>query len=355
MTGRGIDQILSHPSDPILHESYLQRATDYVELAEQKSGLIPRHVSADYIWGDAIEELQRVSPDARIINLETTITRSDDWCDKGINYRMSPKNISCLKAAQIDVCVLSNNHILDWGAQGLIDTVESLKGVGIQAAGAGAYRQEAEAPAFVNHSQGGRVIVLAFGSQSSGVPRSWMATDRKPGVHLLEDFSESTLQRISERVMALKRPGDVVIFSIHWGDNWGYEVPDAHRRFARALIDRAQIDVVHGHSSHHVKQIEVYQGKLILYGCGDFITDYEGISGYETYRGDLTLMYFPKLSPQTGELISCKLIPLKMHRFQLKRPSDDEMRWLHDVLCREGAKVGTSVSESEHGFDLKWR
>ena len=77
----------------------------------------------------------------------------------------------------------------------------------------------------------------------------------------------------------VKQAGDLLLVSIHRGGNWGYEVPKAHKSFAHRLIDEARVDVVHGHWSHHVRPIEVHRGKLILYGCGDFINDYEGIGG----------------------------------------------------------------------------
>ena len=104
MTGRGIDQVLAQPCDPVLHESYVQSAMDYVHLAEAVNGPIPRGVDPSYIWGAALGEFERMRPDARIINLETSITRSEDYARKGINYRMSPENADRLKAA-IDCCV----------------------------------------------------------------------------------------------------------------------------------------------------------------------------------------------------------------------------------------------------------
>ena len=101
MTGRGIDQILPHPGHPRIHERYLKNAGDYVRIAEQVNGLIPRPVAFDYIWGDALIEFRQHDPDLRIINLETAVTTSDTyWPGKGINYRMHPENISCLTAAR---------------------------------------------------------------------------------------------------------------------------------------------------------------------------------------------------------------------------------------------------------------
>jgi poly-gamma-glutamate capsule biosynthesis protein CapA/YwtB (metallophosphatase superfamily) len=113
MTGRGIDQILPHPCSPDLHEAYLRSAIDYIRLAEKASRPIPRNVDSSYIWGTAVEELTHAGPHARIINLETCITRSEDYFPKGINYRMSPENADCLAAAAVDCCVLANNHIID--------------------------------------------------------------------------------------------------------------------------------------------------------------------------------------------------------------------------------------------------
>jgi len=127
MTGRGIDQVLAHPSDPTLYESFVRNAIRYVELAEGKNGPIPRPVEPAYIWGDALAEFDRLAPDVRIVNLETAVTRSDDhWEGKGINYRMHPENISCITAAGIDCCALANNHTLDWGYPGLTETIETL-------------------------------------------------------------------------------------------------------------------------------------------------------------------------------------------------------------------------------------
>lgn len=79
--------------------------------------------------------------------------------------------------------------------------------------------------------------------------------------------------------------------------------------FAHRLIDEAGVDIIHGHSSHHVKAIEVYKDKLILYGCGDFLNDYEGIGGYEEFRADLALMYFATVEPSTGKVFDLHMTP----------------------------------------------
>ncbi len=347
MTGRGVDQILPYPGDPRICEPFVTSAQDYVGLAERANGTIPKPVNFSYVWGDALKEFERVLPDARIINLETSVTRNDYCEPKGINYRMNPRNIPCLSAARIDCCALANNHILDWGTQGLLETLETLGKAAIATAGAGRHRREAEAPAIIEAAGEARVIVLSFGLETSGIPREWAAGDDKPGVNLLEDVSAQTLGNIASRVRKVKRTGDIALASIHWGGNWGYEVTRDQRELAHRLIDEASVDVVHGHSSHHPKGIEVYDGKLILYGCGDFIDDYEGISGYEEYRDDLVLMYFPQIDVSSGKLIQLTLTPLQIKRFRLNKASQEDARWLCNVLTAEGRAFGTRTLLSE--------
>lgn len=355
MTGRGIDQVLPHPGDPHLYESYMKSAVGYVELAEEVNGPIPKPVAFPYLWGEALEALEQRAPEVRIINLETAVTTSEAWEEKGINYRMHPENIACLTAARIDCAVLANNHLLDWGEAGLIETLDALQNANLKSAGAGRNIEEAQAPAIIEAPEKGRVIVFGFGSNSSGIPWRWAATKEKPGVDLLEDLSEKTARQIATRVQAVKRPGDVVVASIHWGGNWGYDIPHEQVRFAHRLIDEAGVDVVHGHSSHHAKGIEVYQEKPILYGCGDFLTDYEGIRGYEAFRDDLALMYLVTVDPPTGKLVRMEIIPFQMKRFRLQRASDEDIRWLEAMFNREGQPFGTRIeSEKDRSMILRW-
>ena len=356
MTGRGIDQVLPHPGDPVLHEGYATSALDYVALAERANGPIPRPAEFAYVWGDALAEWARAAPDLRIVNLETAVTTRDDWQrGKGIHYRMHPANVPCFTAAAIDCCVLANNHVLDWGYAGLAETLQTLRRAKLQPAGAGRDRAEAAAPAVLTVAGKGRVLVFSFGVQSSGIPPDWAAAAGLPGVNLLADLSPATLRQIAAQVKAVKHPADVVVASIHWGGNWGYAVPEAHQRFAHGLIGQCGVDVVHGHSSHHPQGIEVYRGRPILYGCGDFLNDYEGIAGYEAYRGDLSLMYFLTFDAASGQLSRLWMIPMQTRRFRLHRASAEDTRWLRAVLDREGRRLGSGVEAGPGGsLALRW-
>jgi len=355
MTGRGIDQILPYPGNPVLYESYVRDARKYVALAEAVNCQIPRPVDFAYIWGDALDELDRAGTDLRIINLETSITVSEEaWPNKPVHYRMNPANVGCIKAARIDCCSLANNHTLDWGYRGLAETMATLDKAGIARAGAGRNRAEAGSPAVLDALDKGHVLVLGLGSSTSGIPPAWAATEDRPGVYMLDDLSEDAVRQVAGEVRRLKSAGVVAVVSVHWGGNWGFFIPPEQVEFAHCLVDEG-VDVVHGHSSHHVKAIEVYRQRLILYGCGDFLSDYEGIRGFEEFRSDLSLMYLSKFDSQ-GKLAELRIVPMQMNRFRLNRASATDAQWLHDLLNDLGSPFRTSVQlQEDNSLTLQWR
>ena len=345
MTGRRVDQIRGHPGDPALAESHVRDARTYVELAEKVHGRVPAPVDPPYIWGDALPLIERLAPDAIVVNLETAVTTSAEFCaDKDIHYRMHPRNVGCLAAARIDLCALANNHMLDFGRAGLVETLDTLAAAGITTVGAGRDLEEACRPARIRAGLRGAVLAFACGSVSSGIPEDWAAGPSLPGVNLLTDLSSATADALTEPICRYKRPGDVVVGSIHWGSNWGFEVPPEHVAFAHRLIVGG-VDVIHGHSSHHVRPIEVYRGKLILYGCGDLVTDYEGIHGYEAWRGDLGVVYFARVAADDGTLVALQLAPMRAIKLRLGRAQPSDAAWLADTSTGSVAHSGRTSAQ----------
>ncbi|WP_156747064.1 CapA family protein [Mycobacterium sp. E2733] len=344
MLGRGVDQILPHPGDPELREEYLRDAGGYVRLAERANGPISRPVDSRWPWGEVLTLLDEAAPDVRLINLETTITARGEFAHgKAVCYRMHPDNLPALAAVRPDVCALANNHILDFGHHGLADTVTALTGAGIRGVGAGADLLAARKPAVVDVRDGNRVTVGSVAMPSAGVPASWAARHDRPGVRLIRDSSvRGAADEVAADVLAHKRDGQVAIVSVHWGSNWGYAIAQSDVGFAHRLID-AGVDVVHGHSSHHPRPIEIYRGKPILYGCGDVIDDYEGIGGHESFRSDLRLLYLTETDPAAGELVSLRMIPLRVRRMRLERAARNEAEWLRGTIEHVSRRFGLRV------------
>ena len=347
MTGRGVDQILPAAGDPRLWERHVDDARVYVTLAEASSGRIPAPVDVDWPWGDALTVMDEAAPDLRIINLETAVTTSDDAMPgKTVHYRMHPGNVGCLSAARPDACALANNHVLDLGLRGLTETLDTLKTAGLGSAGAGRDAAQAWRPLELRVNDR-RVLFWSVASTSSGVPETWAARPDRPGVALIDEADPADL---CHRIGRTRQLGDTVVVSIHWGSNWGYDVPRRQVRFAHRLVE-AGVDLVHGHSSHHPRPVEVYRERLVLHGCGDLINDYEGIAGEERFRPDLRLLYFASLHAD-GRLRELRMIPFRARQLRLWRATTHEAKWLRRILQKQS---GTPIDLEGDGTLLVTR
>ena len=356
MLGRGIDMILEHSNNPVLYERNGLDARDYVSLAVTQTGPLPDRSErkVDYVWGDAIEILNEMKPDVRIINLETSVTTNDSpWPMKGIHYRMHPKNVNVVQSAGINCCILANNHVADWGFAGLNETLSTLQSAGIKFAGAGHNSSEAKSPAILKVGSNNRVLIFAGAHQSSGVPDSWKVKTAREGVNIIDIYKpHKTLTSLKEQIKRYKQLGDIVVLSIHWGGNWGWDINPHFVEFAHKAIDEADVNVIHGHSSHHVKGIEVYKGKPIIYGCGDFLNDYEGILGHEGYRDDLSLMYFVDINEDTGCLAGLRMVPTQIKHLRVNRAKEEGIQWMLKTMSRECNKFGIDVKRVDNEIHL---
>ena len=349
MTGRGIDQILPRRGDPTLRESVVSDARTYVRLAEQTNGPIPTPVEFAWPWGEALALLDEVHPDVRVINLETSITTSSEFAPrKAVHYRMHPDNIGCVTTIRPDVCALANNHILDFGYQGLADTLRVLAGAEIRCAGAGLGVGEADRPAIVGCPGAGPCGDLVGRRRNERHPLR-VGGDRQPGRRgttfrfVRPHRHGSRGPRIGREAAGRHRAGVGAL-----GFELGYEVDDGQIRFAHRLIDEG-VDVVHGHSSHHPRPIEVYREKLILYGCGDTVDDYEGIGTYEAFRHELRLLYFASIERSSGHLTALRMMPMRMRRMRLEYVPDEDAEWLRAAVERMSSRFETKVRGAADG------
>jgi len=145
------------------------------------------------------------------------------------------------------------------------------------------------------------------------------------------------------------------MISLHWGGNWGLEVPQAHREFAHRLIDLKSADLVHGHSSHHPMAAEVYRGRLILYGCGDLINDYEGIESRGNLRSDVGCLYFATLALRDGALQRLDIVPTQLKRFRLEAADAAARRTLEGIFNAERCHLGPlATTRLLPSWPLRW-
>lgn len=281
MTGRGIDQILPHKNNPTLDESYIKDAKHYVpsNIKHFIGSPIDSPAPPSYIWGDLLTTPKYLDSDLRIANLETSITTSDDRYPKAVSYRMHPNNINVLSSSKIDYLSLATNHSMDYGSKGLTETINTLSNTDIKFGG---YNLDLEPSTIIVKNS--KVCIFAIGSLDSGIPLEW-----RSNINTIDLNSNLEISNFIDKVRSVKC--DIKIVSIHWGSNWGYDIDPKHKLFAQNLIDYGEVDIVHGHSSHHFRSIEMYNQKLILYGCGDIINDYEIIGHRKEFMSDVNLVY----------------------------------------------------------------
>jgi poly-gamma-glutamate capsule biosynthesis protein CapA/YwtB (metallophosphatase superfamily) len=314
-------------------------------------------------WGDFLALIR--SGDINIINLETSVTTHDKkWPDKVFNYRMHPANIAALAAASIDYVSLANNHTLDFGEVGLMDTIKSIRNFqstkfgkeSIKFAGAGETEQLAQAAASLllpRHALGLSDDRSDFGSQRLVLiysfcdhPREWASIPQFNFIDYLE-ASRQHLKGVLSKSGPLKyiKP-DLKIVSIHWGPNYSWSPSADIKSLAHFFIDECGVDLIHGHSSHHIQGVEIYKKKLIIYGCGDFVDDYAVV---REFRNDLSALWRVIVSEEDDKLQIKRLevFPNKIKNFQasLLNRGENNHEWLTKRFRELCSEMGTKVQD----------
>jgi poly-gamma-glutamate synthesis protein (capsule biosynthesis protein) len=289
-------------------------------------------------WGNVTPLLWQA--DAFLVNLECAITaRIVRWHDghyKPFHFRADPGAINSLRFARVDCASIANNHILDFGPDGLLDTIHPLDAAGIAHAGAGRDEHAARAPAVVTTLNGVRIGVVAF----ADYPASWAATADSPGLNFMPvSVKPAALARITEAIAEARSLADLVIFSMHWGPNMRSHPTPEFRDFAHSVIG-AGADLFWGHSAHVVQGIELYQGRPILYDTGDFVDDYAVDAAL---RNDLSALFLLEVAPPHIERI--QLVPVRIGHMQVNLATGEHRQWIANRLGKLCREMGTEVTD----------
>lgn len=208
-----------------------------------------------------------------LVNLETPLARPGRTVAEGkayIHWADPGKTARALKASGVTAVSLANNHTMDLGAEGLAETLRVLDEEGLARAGAGLGLFEAEQPLAWNITLEKRTVPVAVFPGFEYRPDydekfAFYAAPGVPGVNPLDPKRfETAVRSLKSRI-----PGVFVIAFPHWGKNYAWKTP-AQVRLAHALVD-AGADLILGHGAHQVQEIEVYRGKWIVYGLGNFL------------------------------------------------------------------------------------
>ncbi|KAL6057717.1 Polyglutamate biosynthesis protein [Balamuthia mandrillaris] len=368
MLGRLVDGLFPTHNDDPEHAGHAKRYLKAVSGGPERLAQYKKQ-QYKFVWGDTLPLFQEA--DVRVINLETSVTTHDVKNPKTFNYRMHPANLRALHEAHVDYCSLANNHTLDYCEEGLFDTIKHMNKSGIKWAGAGRNLSEARAPAIIS-CQDRKIAFFSF----SDHPKDWAASENKPGINYLDiyNYTKEDINMIKQLIQDTdKRERDkdgkglnMVVASLHWGPNYLWVPEPQFESFAHDLIDVCGVDMIHGHSSHHIQGIEIYKGKPILYGCGDFVDDY---AIDPEYRNDLGFCYFCNFhwgkhdSPRHVEgskeaereevpvVDHLRLVPTKIKLFSVTATSipEKDKKWLETHMSSLCAKYRTKVEVKEDG------
>ena len=294
-----------------------------------------RSVRPEALWGDVLPIMS--SADCRLMNLECVISsQGGEWhpTTKAFHFRAQPRALEFLQAAKIDGVTLANNHVLDFGADALLDCLTLLDRAGIKRTGAGPTLEEALAPALFSLPEG-RVAVVALTDNEP----EWEATGTKPGVNhvacnergLMEPYRSRMVQVLS----SARRQAELVIVSAHVGRAWG---PQRLAEVRHDLLDIG-VDLYWGHSNHTPQGIELYKGKAILYSTGDFIDDYM-VDKEE--RNDLSFLFM--LEVERTRIARITLHPTRIEDLGVRRANEHEWQFLTRTMQAKCKAFGTVIS-----------
>jgi poly-gamma-glutamate synthesis protein (capsule biosynthesis protein) len=292
------------------------------------------HVPPAYPWGDTLPRF--LGADWRMCNLECVISdrRPAILPDKPFHFRTDARNVAVLQAARVDAVSIANNHVLDFGPEALLDTLDILDSAGIARAGAGRHLEEARRPAISVAPDGTRVGLVACTDNEP----DWEAGTNRPGVFYIEaDLDHPGTQALLRITREVCREVDLLIVSLHWGPNWGYQLPPGHRLIGWALIE-AGADVVFGHSCHVFRAIEIHRARPIIYCAGDFIDDY-AVDPVE--RNDQGFIFTIEVEGARPRRIL--LEPTVIDYFHARLARRDEASAILDKMSQLCAVLGTPV------------
>lgn len=197
-------------------------------------------------------------------NLETPLTPGRRVLANEMAFRADPELAKTMKSYNFSVVSLANNHTMNFGDSGMLDTLETLRLADILAVGAGANQEEALSPVYLE-AKGLRFAFLAY-NDSDVVPPSYEAGDDSLGTAFMN------INNLEEGISLAKQQADFVIVSMHSGREYESQHSQRQEEFARAAIDYGA-ELVLGHHPHVIQDYEMYKGKYIFYSLGNFIFD----------------------------------------------------------------------------------
>jgi len=245
---------------------------------------------------DPFENMKGLFPNDALMfgNLETVLSNRGNSPEKRVSLRTDPGNICYLKNNGFNIVNIANNHIMDYGEEGLFDTIDILKKSNIRFIGAGRNIEEAvRSEIFNKHG----LSIGFMGFTSVGIA----AEEKSSGCAPLSK------KLIIKCVSEVRKQVDILVVSLHWGIEYVFYPAPEQQKLARVLIDNGA-DLIIGHHPHVIQGIEEYRNKLIIYSLGNCNFGVEQDKNYE--GADIGLIISVEFIK--GRVENYELIPVKI-------------------------------------------
>ena len=303
------------------------------------------------VYGDMYQTLKGV--DGVLVNLETTITKSNKKYQKVFNFKLDPKFKGVLKEGNIKYVSLANNHICDFREEGMNDTIKNLNSLNIKYSGAGENPHKEAILRLKNVN-----LAILSAADHYWYWNSNINLNSKHNTNLqeilrciwfinLKDHNQK--QKVYDRVKKLKEKTDIdhVIFSLHINKNKVDNIEKLYVDFCRGLIESG-VSIIYCHSPHHVLPYEKYKKGYIFYSLGSFIDDYY----VDEYRDDLSIL--PQFSLTKTNIKLDIIHKIKISNMTMNRCTDDyELSLINKNLRYFNANINNKITDFMFSIDPK--
>lgn len=194
-------------------------------------------------------------------NLESVISGKGVKVGSIYSFRAEPEAIEGLVFAGFDILSVANNHIFDYGREAMEDNFKRLKEAGIDYVGGGFSEKEVRS-GLLRKVKGTKIIFLAYTNKGT---KYWEAAESRSGIGWLDE-------RIRDDIKKAKERSDLVIVSLHFGEEYQTKPNEEQKYFAKLAVDSGA-DLVIGHYPHIIQPIEKYKNSWLAYSLGNFVFD----------------------------------------------------------------------------------
>jgi len=280
----------------------------------------------NYPWEDVSPFLKQA--DLAIVNLETSVAKGGKPQNKTFTFRSKPETLEGLKTAGVDMVALANNHIMDYGWEGLEETLYYLDQYEILHTGAGLNEKSAYTPV-IKEVNG---VKIAFLSISMVVPSGWQAGTNQPGV--------AVAYGLDKMLTAVKNANETTDFTfvyMHWGIERQDTPSDVQKWIGRELVN-AGADLVIGSHPHVLQGIEFYHGVPIFYSLGNFVFTNRGL---QTTEDTILLL----IEGDKNGVVSLRAVPFEIIKNKPTIVEGKDQERILERLTKLSAQLNTEVTQ----------